>query len=146
MKITLFKFIPEILFKNISTKLKEFFTRKVQIILQYELVECGAASLSMILRYYGLYLPLSDLRLACGVSRDGSNLLSIKKAAISYGLDVVAKRYSIEQFMNGEASLPCITWWNFNHFLVVERVVNNKFHICDPAGGRYQVGEEEFSD
>ena len=48
--------------------------------------------------------------------------------------------------MNGEASLPCITWWNFNHFLVVERVVNNKFHICDPAGGRYRVGEEEFSN
>ncbi len=146
MTITLFKFKQNILFKSISTKLKDFFTRKVPIILQYELVECGAASLSMILRYYGLYLPLSELRVACGVSRDGSNLLSIKKAAISYGLDAVAKRCSIEQFMNGEISFPCITWWNYNHFLVVERVVNNKVYICDPGAGRYRVGRQDFSN
>ena len=60
--------------------LNQLRTKKVPLVLQYEMVECGAASLSMILRFYGRYLPLHILRDACGVSRDGSNLLDIKNA------------------------------------------------------------------
>ena len=62
------------------------------LVLQYEIVECGAASLSMVLRKYGLFLSLSELRRLCGVSSDGTSLLKIKKAAINLNLDVVAKK------------------------------------------------------
>ncbi len=65
---------------------------RVPLVLQYEAVECGAASLSMLFRYYGLFLPLGEIRQACGVNRDGSNLKNIKNYAITKGLELNGKR------------------------------------------------------
>ena len=60
----------------------------VPVIMQMEALECGAASLAMILAYYRKWIPLEQVRLDCGVSRDGSNLKNVFRAAINYGLDV----------------------------------------------------------
>ena len=91
---------------------------RVPLVLQYEMVECGAASLSMILRYFKKYISLSELRYQCGVSRDGSNMLNIKKAAMHYGLNVKAKKANAEEIVQGKIQFPCLAWWNYNHFLV----------------------------
>lgn len=119
-------------------------SKSVPLVLQYEMVECGAASLSMILRTYGKYLPLSELRYQCGVSRDGSNLLNIKKAAIHYGLDAKGAKPSVDEILNGEVSLPCIAWWNYNHFLVFESAANGHVSVADPAGGKYKCSKEQL--
>ena len=107
------------------------------------MIECGAASLSMILRQHGKFLPLSAIRKQCGVSRDGTNLLKIKEAAAHYDLDVYPFKASLKEALDDEDNLPFIGWWNHNHFLVIEGQKNGKVCIADPAGGKYRLSMEQ---
>ena len=113
--------------------------------LQYEATECGAASLGMILSFYGRYTTLTELRRACGITRDGSNAKIILEAARNYSLNAKGKKETIDNLING--SFPCIIFWKFYHFLVLEGFSNdNQYaYLNDPAKGRYKVDFEEFS-
>lgn len=116
---------------------------KVPVVIQLEALECGAASLAMILAYYGKWIPLEQVRFDCGVSRDGSNAKNILKAARAYGFEAKGYRYEPEQ-LREKGKFPCIIHWNFNHFVVFCGFKGNKAVINDPAKGTYSVSMEQF--
>ena len=116
---------------------------KVPVVLQMEALECGAASLDMILAYYGKWVPLEKVRADCGVSRDGVNAAQIAAAAENYGLEVRAKQFG-PVLLKKIGKFPCILWWNHCHFVVMAGYDRGRAVINDPAVGRITVSPEEL--
>ena len=132
----------------IDNKVKQPVTRgvvKVPVVMQMEALECGAASLTMILAYYGKWIPLEQIREDCGVSRDGSNAKNILVAARSYGLGAKAYRYNPER-LKEVGRFPMIVHWEFNHFIVVDGFKGDKVYVNDPARGTVVMSYEQFDE
>ena len=118
---------------------------KVPVIMQMEALECGAASLAMVLAYYQKWIPLEQVRLDCGVSRDGSNMKNLFLAAQYYGLEVHGYRKEVES-LRKNVTFPCILHWNFNHFVVLNGFKGDKAVLNDPARGVVQVPMEQLDE
>ena len=131
---------------NKKVKIKRPLTKgvaKVPVVMQMEALECGAASLAMVCAYYNKWIPLEQIRVDCGVSRDGANAKNLLVAARSYGF--VAKGYRYEpDDLKKHGKFPCIIHWNFNHFVVLDGFKGERAFINDPAKGNYTVSMETF--
>ena len=112
--------------------------------MQMESVECGAASLAMILAYYGRWVPLDQLRADCGVGRDGTSASGILEAARAYGLAAKKLSLSIDD-LKEQMPFPCIIRWNLHHFVVLTGIRGKYVYINDPGRGslRYPVSALE---
>lgn len=121
------------------------FTLRVRVptILQMEATECGAASLAMVLAYYGLHIPLEQLRVDCGISRDGSSTRNILLAARHYGCDATELKLEIDALHTW--TLPLILFWEFNHFVVLQGRKGNVYYLNDPGCGPRRVTLEEMN-
>ncbi len=111
-------------------------------ILQLESVECGAAALSMVLAFHGRHVPLEQMRVDCGVSRDGSKAGGLLRAARAHAM--IARGFKKEPNDLAELPLPAILFWNFNHFVVFEGFRGGRAWLNDPARGRRSIDAAEF--
>jgi len=118
--------------------------KKTPTVFQMEATECGAASLAMIFGYFGKFLPLEQMRIETGVSRDGCNAGNIMRAAKRFGLE--CRGFRREPDALREIETPCIIHWNFNHFVVFEGFKKGFAYINDPAVGRRKLSYEELDE
>ena len=116
---------------------------RTPILLQMHATECGAACLGSVLAWYGRWVPLTELREKCEVSRDGSSAASILRAARHYGLE--CRGLSINAELLKQLQMPAVLFWQFNHFVVLEGFDDNHFYLNDPASGRRKLTADEFS-
>jgi ATP-binding cassette subfamily B protein len=119
------------------------YRRALPFIPQMEMAECGAASLGMVMAFYGCNIPLSELRRACGVSRDGTTALGIVRAAEKYGFR--ARGVKLEPENLADLHLPAILHWGFSHFVVLESVNKACVKIVDPGMGRLAIPFEQLN-
>lgn len=118
-------------------------TKKLPVILQTEVAECGLACLAAVAGFYGFYTDLRALRSKYCLSLKGENLADIVRFADDMGLTGRALRLDLDEL--GSLRLPCILHWDLNHFVVLESVSSDGAAVMDPASGRRKVKTEEIS-
>ena len=114
------------------------------LLMQTHMTECAAACLGSVLGYFGRWVTLSELRVRCEVSRDGSTAAGIARAARYYGLECTGWQGEINHLK--KLPLPLILFWEFNHFLILEGFDGEWFYLNDPALGRRRLSTEEFTE
>lgn len=117
--------------------------RRIPYIQQLEISDCGAACLAMTLAFHGRNVSPEDVRRATMTSRDGVSAAAVMEAAMSYGMDVRAVSVELDGLQYLERG--SILHWEFNHFVVLDRVVRGSIEILDPAIGRVRLPMERVS-
>lgn len=120
----------------------------MHLIRQKDAMDCGPACLAMIAKYFGSNPDIEQIRHNCALGRDGVSLLGISKAAEDIGIKTVSG-YLPFHILASEAPLPCIVYWNQNHFVVVYKIKKHrkeKYTICvaDPGKGFVNYNRDEF--
>ena len=124
-----------------------FFTRRKRIrkfpfVEQIDEMDCGAASLAMICRYYGRKVSLSRIRQLSHAAFDGVSLKAICKAAGELGL--AARAYKVSRRNLDNIALPAIVHWKDNHWIVLYHVGEMHVEVADPAIGRNRIERGDF--
>lgn len=119
-------------------------SKKVKYIPQLLQTECGLVNVAMISRYYGKYISLNDLRSYIQPGRDG---ISVNKVAqILKELDFECKVFKASVQALEKVILPAILYVDNNHFVILEKIKNNKYYVVDPALGRVIYKEDEMEE
>ncbi|CAE6931321.1 Papain-like cysteine protease AvrRpt2 [Vibrio sp. B1REV9] len=118
--------------------------RRLPIIMQTEIAECGLACLAMVSSYYGHKLDIASLRSSYTASFGGMNFRQMISVASNLNLSCRALKCQLEDI--GKLTVPCILHWDLNHFVVLTGVSRQGIYINDPAAGKRKLTLREFSD
>ena len=107
-------------------------------------MQCGIACLAMICSVYGKSYSITQLESICGVTNQGTSLLSITKAAEVLGIDCITVKWTIEKL--SECPYPVILHWDKNHFIVLYKIRKGRYYIANPAKGLLTLSKEELAN
>lgn len=118
--------------------------RKFPFVKQHDSMQCGIACLSMICRFYGKFVGISELESICHATSEGISMQGIADAANQLGFRTTVAKATIYKL--SEVELPCILHWNQNHFVVLHKISRKgkSFHIADPGKGIIVYSIDEF--
>lgn len=111
--------------------------RRLPVIHQTEMAECGLACLAMVSGYHGHDFDLVTLRRRFPVSLKGATLKSLMDTAD--GLNLTPRALSLELNQLTDVKTPAILHWNMNHFVVLQKAGKRGITIHDPAQGRQEL-------
>ncbi|WP_341899731.1 peptidase domain-containing ABC transporter [Fluviicola taffensis] len=117
--------------------------RPFRTYLQPDSMDCGPTCLRMIAKYYGSSFSLEKLRGLSETTRLGSSLQGISDAAETIGFRTLAVKIDLES-LKKEAPLPCICFWNKQHYVVVYKIKGEKIYVADPGRGKLVYSKTEF--
>jgi ATP-binding cassette, subfamily B, bacterial len=117
--------------------------RRIPFIQQTAATDCGAASLAMVLGYFGKAVTLSEVRESAGVSRHGTNAMTLLESARHFGLR--GRGVQIREIEELDLLEPgAILHWRFSHFMVFDRLEKDGAWVVDPASGRVFLTRDEL--
>lgn len=119
--------------------MKKYFSK----IIQLDKMDCGPACLRMIAKHYGRAISHEKLREISETTRAGSSMQNISLAAEKIGFKTLGVKINFENIIEN-APLPCIVFWNEQHFVVVYKIKKNKVYVADPGHGLLVYEKQEF--
>ena len=129
--------------QNIKARLNAVFVKRIPVIRQMELGDCGISCLCAIAQSDGADITLSGLKIRYGTSLQGTTLYQLLSMARDLGYTGRGIAFSMSQLE--DVALPAIVHWNANHYVVVEKVGKSFIEVMDPAVGRRTYTHNEFS-
>ena len=109
---------------------------------QSDAKDCGPTCLKIISKYYKKTINLQHIRNLSETHRQGTNLQNLSNAAEALGFKSLPVKFSLSKL--NTVPLPCVVFWNDNHFVVLYKIKGNKYFISDPAIGLIRYSEKEF--
>jgi len=116
--------------------------RKFPFYKQLDFKDCGATCLKIIAKHYNKIIPIQELRVLSETTRSGSSLSGISDAAERIGFRSLGVKITLHQL--DEAPLPCVLYWNKNHYVVLYEIKKGIYHISDPAHGLLKYNETDL--
>jgi len=117
--------------------------RPIPVVYQTEGSDCGPASLAMVLNFHNIPVNLAELREQMAISRNGVSARTLLDVGRRHGLSARGVRVGVPGLRNLRSG--SILFWNFNHFVVFERVTKRHAYIVDPAFGRRRMTTDAVS-
>jgi ATP-binding cassette subfamily B protein RaxB len=118
--------------------------RRVHLVRQTEVAECGLASLAMVANYHGYDTDLGALRRRFVPSLRGVTLKSLMGIADELDLSTRAVKLPLERL--GDLYMPAVLHWNMTHYVVLEAVRGNRALIHNPEGQSSWMPLDQVSD
>lgn len=116
--------------------------KRFPLVEQAEEMDCGAACLTMICKYYGMLMTLGKVRDLVNVTTEGATLDSVARAGESLGFTTRGVKCTYQALKSFE--MPFIAHWEGYHFVVVYGLSKHHVWLADPGPGFRKLTVEEF--